>query len=125
MTWFFVILLTKYVDSQWIENFYMFKETFFDRTKKMKPFISKIDTRYCLENWYVLPYVKGAIGGTHISILKPNIPFVKRLLLLQNMRVFYCLPSNNQSKKMFIDIFVSLPNNVNDSRVLHKPSLYQ
>ncbi len=73
----FCDLLTKYVDSQWIENFYMFAKTFFDGTNKMKPFISKIDTRYCLENWYVLPYVKGAIDGTHISISKPNIPFVK------------------------------------------------
>jgi len=45
----FCDLFTKYVDSQWIENFYMFKETFVDRTNKMKPFISKIDIRYCLE----------------------------------------------------------------------------
>jgi hypothetical protein len=81
MTLLFALLLIKYVDPQWIENFYMYKETFFDITNKMKPFISKIDTRYCLENRYVLPYVKGAIDGTHISISKTNIPFAKKYYL--------------------------------------------
>jgi len=70
------------------------------------------------------PSVQGAIDGTHISTIKPilcheNYYYHKLggYSLVAQVVVDY--------KKMFIDVFVGFPRNLNDSRVLHKFTLYK
>jgi len=70
------------------------------------------------------PSVQGAIDGTHISI-------VKSILCHEN---YYYHKLDGYSlvaqvvvdyKKKFTNVFVGFPRNLNDSRVLHKSTLYR
>jgi hypothetical protein len=67
----------------------------------------------------------GAINGTHISIAKPIIVFLKDYYYHKTRGYDIVAQIVVDSKKRFLDVFVGLFRNVNDSYMLRKSKLYQ
>jgi hypothetical protein len=77
------------------------------------------------KKWCGLPCVQGAIGETHIAIIKALGGFCYTLLLFQNKMFHIVAQSIIDCNKKFIDLYVHLHGLINDSCVLKKSTLYK
>lgn len=77
------------------------------------------------KNLCKMPSIMGAINGTHISIAKPISVFLKDYYYHKTRGYNIVAQVVVDSKKRFLDVFVGLFRNVNDSYVLRKSKLYQ
>ena len=66
----------------------------------------------------------GAIDGTHFSISKPS-HFAKDYYYFNSNGYSIVYPAVVDREKRFLDLFVSLPGSVNDSRVLRRFGLFK
>lgn len=72
-----------------------------------------------------MPIVMGAINGTHISIAKPIGVFLKDFYYHKIGGYNIVAQVMVDSQKRFLDVFVGLLKNVNDSYALRKSKLCQ
>jgi hypothetical protein len=75
-------------------------------------------------DWCGLPGVVGAIDGTHFEIKKPTIGLEDHYYFKSGGFSMQCQAVVDKHKR-FIDVFVGMPGNTNDMRVLRRSSLYR
>lgn len=75
--------------------------------------------------WYGLHNVQGVIDGTHIDILKPQGAFVKYYYYHKTRGYSIITQIVVNFNKTFTNLFVGLPRNVKDSRVLRTFASYR
>ncbi len=71
-----------------------------------------------------MPNVMGAIDGTHICIAKPIGVLFENYYYHKTEGYTIVAQAVVDNQKMFLDIYVGLPGNVNDFHVLKKYGLY-
>jgi hypothetical protein len=71
-----------------------------------------------------MPNVMGAINETHVCIAKPIGVFIKNNYYHKTEAYNIVAQVVVDNQKRFLDIYVGLPRNVNDSHVLKKYGLY-
>jgi hypothetical protein len=73
-----------------------------------------------LKSWCSLSYVQGTINGMYVSISKPFGPFCENRFYPKTIGYNILVQVVCNHRKTFTDIYVGLPNLVNNSSVLHK-----
>jgi len=71
-----------------------------------------------------LPSIQGAIDGMRIFIPKPNSPFAKDYYFHRIGWYFIVYQIVVDAKKHFTNLYVGLSSSMNDSKILHKLSVY-
>ncbi len=72
------------------------------------------------KQWCGLPNMHKAINGIHIIILKPIIFFLQDYYYHTTSEYSIVVQVIVDCKKTFVDVCVGLPNNVNESKILHR-----
>jgi hypothetical protein len=78
-----------------------------------------------LKNWCGMPNMMGVIDGTHISITKQFGAYSEDYFFHKTRGYSVVAQSVVDNQKRFMDVYVGLLQNVNDSCVLRKSKLYQ
>jgi hypothetical protein len=77
------------------------------------------------KNWCGMPNMMGVVDGTHISITKQSCAYFEKKFFHKTGGYNVVAQLVVDSQKRFMDVYVGLLQNVNDSYVLTKSKLYQ
>jgi len=78
-----------------------------------------------IQHFCGLPNIQGAIDDTHIKTFKPLIFYLEDYFYHKTKGYLIVAQTHINKRKRFLNVFMGLLGNVNDSQVLHKPNLHR